>query len=366
MIEMCKNVFAICIAFVFVLSSVFAAIEFHPVYTKIETMQGGYADIKFTVSNTGSSILDNIVIKMAGEIPGKVVPDTQVIYLGPRESKTVKFELYVGSEYPAGDYKVLGKIGYGNVSGYEEMIISVLPYSSLKGMLYLELSPADALKDDKNQTIGYLEVLKVYNPSDKVISNLKIQVDGAPADWIIRSLDQFTLKPGETKEIKLEIISSNFEEKVLNISVVKGTEKIVTKVLRVSGNQIGQITGFAILGGSWVVGLLLVVIFVLVLAYIRTKNNLLNEIDYLRTKNIFEKIIQDENVEGINEEEIQEIKEQIKKETKKLKEKENLSEKSDKLKSEKKLKKSEKETKEEVDGSEEEFKEDLEEESEDQ
>ncbi|MEM4222225.1 MAG: hypothetical protein QW097_02225, partial [archaeon] len=342
-----------------VLSSVFAAIEFHPVYTKIETMQGGYADIKFTVSNTGSSILDNIVIKMAGEIPGKVVPDTQVIYLGPRESKTVKFELYVGSEYPAGDYKVLGKIGYGNVSGYEEMIISVLPYSSLKGMLYLELSPADALKDDKNQTIGYLEILKVYNPSDKVISNLKIQVDGAPADWIIRGLDQFTLKPGETKEIKLEIISSNFEEKILNISVVKGTEKIVTKVLRVSGNQIGQITGFAILGGSWVVGLLLVVIFVLVLAYIRTKNNLLNEIDYLRTKNIFEKIIQDENVEeGINEEEIQEIKEQIKKETKKLKEKENLSE--------KKLKRSEKETEEEVDDSEEEFKEDLEEESEDQ
>lgn len=271
------------------------ALFFDPIYDEITVRQGEFQDLKFLVRNEGKERLRNIVFE--GNIPTSLDPEyPETLDLDPNEMREVEVRITIPEDYPADEYEFIVKAGAGNTIKMADIIVEVKEGESLEDKLDLDLLlPWNPIKEGDN-IIGYRFDFRITNRGMSDLHDVEFRFIGVPEGWDISGDETFDIQGYERKDIQMDIIPADFDERDINVSLVKGNETITSQVITFAGYKVGM-TGFALMGGDLVIGILVVVILSIVLLYVRQKYGKEEAVEEEETKSYLEKLVEKSKAE---------------------------------------------------------------------
>lgn len=266
------------------------ALFFDPVYDEIVVRQGEFQDLKFLVRNEGKERLRNIVFE--GNIPTSLDPEyPETLDLDPNEMREIEVRITIPEDYPADEYEFIIKAGAGNTIKMADIIVEVKEGESLEDKLDLDLLlPWNPIKEEDN-TIGYRLDFRITNRGMSDLHDVEFRFVDVPEGWDISGDESFDIQGYERKDIQIDIIPADFDERNINITLVKGNETITSQMISFAGYKVG-ITGFALMGGDLVIGILVIVILAIVLLYVRQKYGGEEAAEEEETKSYLEKLVE--------------------------------------------------------------------------
>ncbi len=280
-----------------------AQLELKSEYREISVKQGETQTLYFLIRNPGKEDLKNVLI--SGDISPRLDPEYPVsgftVYAG--ETKTLPVKIRVPKDYPEGYYTLTLKAASGEKEASASVLLNVREKYSYAGSLSMTVVALEQYKEE-DQVKGYQLVLRVKNNEITDISNVEVHVDGVPMDWEIEGDKLFGIKGSELKEITLRIKTDDFSRQKARISLVKDGEEIAFKELTLGGEEVG-ITGAFYVGGSLLVGLMVVGLVIAAFLYVRQKNQAAEEEEEEKTKNYLKQLVEQAKTDASTDEQIE-------------------------------------------------------------
>lgn len=257
---------------------VYAPVRIESVYRSTAAKQGDFVAAKFVIENQGST-KRNFAFDQSSFPEEFQAAYPQPFNLEPNESAEADVYLTVPYSFlGSNDYDVRVNSGEFSDSAKFRIVVSKGSAEPVFRILNYSLSALGKR--------GY--ELTLILSSRENFGSLKIA--GLPLSWSILE-NNFGINASETKEVNVSVIPESFEEQIFEVLVVDGATPLAGTLVIFSGSKVG-ITGYALLSGSFTLGLLFAVIIVLVIFVVRQKNMFSELLEESKTYDYFEKLVQ--------------------------------------------------------------------------
>ena len=263
--------------------------------TRLTVRQGEFQDIRVLVRNLGDTEIRNIVID--GDIPTTFNPNyPPILNLEPGEVKDLSIRVGVPVDYPNGDRDLTVSVASGNVRDEAKVKFFVregYPYMDFVSMKVLYMEP---VKDEGGNVVSYAMKVRLSNSAGTDVNGVIFSLHELPEGWTIEDNNAFDIKAFQSYERTLIVMPTDFSEHTTNLVLVKGTEEIASEKVLFAGYKVGKygsdITGLLFGGSSSLMaGFLIFVILLLVLLYIRQRNEFSDQMEMEDTRKKLEESV---------------------------------------------------------------------------
>ncbi|RLG20650.1 hypothetical protein DRN74_04995 [Candidatus Micrarchaeota archaeon] len=268
-----------------------------PITESVTVRQGEEQNLRILVRNLGEEELKNIVI--SGDIPTAFDPQYPPVFnLEAGQSKDLSIKIGVPADYPDGQKEFTITAASGNVESSTKVKVKIWKKFSYESMVSMRLIAMEPLKDEEGNVEGYKIRVNVENKGPTDANNLLFTLSDLPAGWSIENNEAFDLRAFQILDREIIIKASDFDEHKTELLLVKGSETVASLPLLIAGYKIGVystgITGMLFGGSSTIMlGVLVFVILLLILLYIRQRNQLEDQLAIVGAKKRFEKMIEE-------------------------------------------------------------------------